>query len=394
MTRGRQIACVRIALVTDTYTPQVNGVTTVLERIAKALQQAGHECAVVAPAYPGSGEGSSGPRELRAPSVPFPPYPAVRLSLPRLRSVRRFLQQFAPQVIHVATEGPLGVIGRRYALERGVPLVTSAHTDFPQYCRYYGAPALEPLAWRFLTWFHRPAALTQTPGRAMRASLQERGVAQTVIWGSGVDTAHFHPGRRTPWFRRLLRLRDDAVLVLHVGRLAPEKELDVLLAAWELVHDTAGPETQFLIAGDGPLAGRVDRFAPWIRRLGFLDRDELADLYANADLCVLPSRTETCGLVALEAMASGLPVVAANAGGFRDSITSGADGLLLPPGDARAFAAAILGLVLAPEQRRRYGEAARAAAEQRDAEQENAELLAQYGRLIHDAHRGVLWRAA
>ena len=385
----------RIALVTDTYTPQVNGVTTVLERIAKTLRQAGHDCVIVAPAYPGGGGGeSSGPRELRVPSWPFPPYPAIRLSHPRIRTIQRFLQQFAPQVVHVATEGPLGVIGRHWALGRGVPLVTSSHTDFPQYCRYYGAPALEPLVWRFLAWFHRPAALTHAPGRAMRASLVARGVAHTVVWGSGVDTSHFRPERRTPSIRRLMGLRDDAVVVLHVGRLAPEKELDVLLAAWGLVHDAAGLETQFVVAGDGPLAARVDESAPWIRRLGFLDRDELADLYANADVCMLPSRTETCGLVALEAMASGLPVIGANAGGFPDSITSGVNGLLVQPGDARAFASATLGLVLDAEVRRRFGEAARAVALTRDVRPENAELLDQYARVIRDGTGGTLWRAA
>jgi glycosyltransferase involved in cell wall biosynthesis len=326
--------------------------------------------------------------------VPFPPYPAIRLSLPRVRLIHRFLRQFAPEVVHVATEGPLGVIGRRYALDRGVPLVTSSHTDFPQYCRYYGARSLEPLAWRFLTWFHRPAALTHTPGRAMRDALLQRGVPHVLIWGGGVDVSHFHPGHRKAWFRRIHGLREDAVLVLHVGRLAPEKDVEVLLEAWALVHEAVGAEAQFVVAGDGPLAPRVDASGPWLRRLGFLDRHELAGLYANADLYVLPSRTETCGLVALEAMASGLPVIAADAGGFRESITSGVNGLLVPPGDARAFAAAILGLVLASEPRRRYGEAARVVALGRDVEPENAELLAQYAMLINHATRGDLWRAA
>jgi glycosyltransferase involved in cell wall biosynthesis len=386
---------VRIALVTDTYSPQVNGVTTVLERIAVTLGRAGHQCALVAPAYPqGGGGGPGGDRELRVRSFPFPPYPAIRLSLPHLRLIRRFLRQFTPDVVHVATEGPLGMIGRRYALDRAVPLLTSSHTDFPQYCRFYGAPALEPLVWRFLTWFHRPAALTHTPGRTMRASLLERGVTHAVIWGDGVDASHFTPARRTPWFRRVHGLRDDAVLVLHVGRLAPEKDVEVLLDAWAPVHEAVGAAAQFVVAGEGPLARRVDGFGRWIHRIGFLDRHELADLYANADLCVLPSRTETCGLVALEAMASGLPVIAADAGGFRDSITSGVNGLLIPAGDARAFAGAIVSLLLAPEQRRRLGDAARLAAEGRDVERENAELLAQYARLMDQGHRGSLWRAA
>jgi glycosyltransferase involved in cell wall biosynthesis len=394
LTRAGDTGSVRIALVSDTYTPQVNGVTTVVERIVRTLRRARHDVAVVAPAYPGGGGGPGDDRELRVPSLPFPSYPAIRLSLPRVRTIRRFLTQFAPQVLHVATEGPLGVMARSYALDHDIPLVTSAHTDFPQYCRFYRAAALEPLAWRFLAWFHRPAKLTHTPGRAMRDALAARGISHAALWGRGVDVSHFHPGRRSRWFRPVHGLREDAVLVLHVGRLAPEKDVPVLLKAWGLVHEAIGSQAQLVIAGDGPLAPRVDAVGLGIRRLGFLDRNHLADLYANADLCVLPSRTETYGLVALEAMASGLPVIAADAGGFRDSVTPGTQGVLVPPGDARALASAVLGLVLDREEARRLGEAGRALALERDLAREDAELLEQYAALINHETTGALWRAA
>ncbi len=169
--------------------------------------------------------------------------------------------------------------------------------------------------------------------------------------------------------------------------------MTVLLDAWALVHEAIGAQAQFLVAGEGPLAPRVDGYG-WIRRLGFLHRNELANLYANADICVLPSRTETCGLVALEAMASGVAVIAADAGGFRDSIASGMDGFLVSPGEPRALAAAVLGLVLDSDARRRLGEAARAAAVERDVETEDAELLTQYASLINHGTEGILWRAA
>jgi phosphatidylinositol alpha 1,6-mannosyltransferase len=383
----------RIALVSDTYTPQVNGVTTVLERIVGVLHTAGHAVALVAPAYASEG-GPPRQDELRVASVPFPPYPAIRLSIPRFHTVQRFLDGFGPDLVHVATEGPLGFVGRRYALEHGVPLVTSAHTDFPQYCRYYGAPSLQPLAWRFLAWFHRPAALTHAPGGAMQRALTERGVRHVVRWGCGVDVEHFRPGRRGFGHRRALGLREDAVLVLHVGRLAREKDVDVLLQGWRLAHETVGRVAQFVVAGEGPMAGRVDAEASWIRRLGFLDRNALADLYASADLCVVPSRTETCGLVALEAMASGLPVVAAAAGGFLESVESGSNGALIAPGDARGFAAAVARLVLDPEERTRMSQSARATALARDLRRENEALLLQYASLVEHHPRRSLWRAA
>jgi glycosyltransferase involved in cell wall biosynthesis len=239
----------RIALVSDTYTPQVNGITTVVERIVSVLRKANHAVAVVAPAY-SPGGGPPGDDELRVPSLPFPPYPAIRLSLPRFHTVQRFLDRFEPDLVHVAVEGPLGLLGRRYAVERDVPLVTSSHTDFPQYCRYYGVPSLQPLAWRFLTWFHRAADLTHTPGEAMQSALAERGVAHVVRWGCGVDVEHFHPGRRGYRSRRAWGLREDGVVVLHVGRLAREKQIDVLIEAWRVAREALGSMAQFVIAGE------------------------------------------------------------------------------------------------------------------------------------------------
>ena len=367
---------VRIALVSDTYTPQVNGVTTVVVRIANVLREFGHHVAVVAPRYPG--HAATDPSELRIPSVSFPPYPAIRLSLPQFGAVARFLDAFKPDVVHVATEGPLGLTGRRYAVRRGIPLVTSYHTNFPQYARHYGAGLVEPLIWKWLRWFHRHAVLTQTPGEAVAQELERRGIGRPVVWGRGVDTTHFNPGRRSVGWRRWLAGGDDTAIVLHVGRLAPEKNIDVLAEAWIAARERVGQRATFVIAGEGPERRRLLTHLPWVRQLGFLDRDKLADVYASADICVLPSNTETCGLVALEAMASGLAVVAADAGGFRESITQGQTGRLVAPEDATGFAAEILSLVISPQRRTALATAARAAALARDVAPENLELLRQY----------------
>jgi glycosyltransferase involved in cell wall biosynthesis len=374
---------VRIALVTDTYLPQINGVTTVVRRIADTARAAGHAVAIVAPRYPHGpgGDGGGGP-ELRVPSLPFPPYPSIRLSFPFRRHVAHFLDRFAPDLVHAATEGPLGVIGRRYAVDRAVPLVTSFHTDFPQYARDYGLGVLAPLVWRWLLHFHRPARVIQTPGIAVRDELVRRGLRNTVIWGRGVDTRHFRPDRRHPGWRRWMAGADDTVIVLHVGRLAPEKNLRVLVDAWNRAHRCLGPRATFVIAGEGPEASYVATRAPFARQLGFLDRDTLADLYASADLCVLPSRTETCGLVALEAMAGGLPVIAANAGGLAESVRHEENGLLVRPDDARGFSHAIVALALDAGRRRALGAGARHTAESRDLRSEDQELLHQYAALV------------
>jgi phosphatidylinositol alpha 1,6-mannosyltransferase len=369
---------VRIALVTDTYTPQVNGVTTVVVRIANVLREFGHQVVVVAPRYPGHAPVDAG--ELRVPSAAFPPYPAIRLSLPQFGAVSRFLDRFGPDVVHVATEGPLGLTGRRYAVRRRIPLVTSYHTNFPQYARHYGAGIVEPLVWKWLRWFHRPAVLTQTPGEAVARELERRGIGRPIVWGRGVDTVHFHPARRSAGWRRWLAGADDTAVVLHVGRLAPEKNIDVLAEAWIAARERVGQRATFVLAGEGPETRRLITHLPWVRQLGFLDRGKLADVYASADICVLPSRTETCGLVALEAMASGLAVVAADAGGFRESITHGQNGVLVAPEDATGFAAEILSLVIAPQRRAEIAKAARAAALARDVAPENLALLQQYAK--------------
>jgi len=371
---------VRIALITDTYSPQVNGVTTVVRRIAETVRTAEHAVAVVAPRYPDQSD-VGGSDELRVRSLPFPPYPSIRLSLPAHRRVARFLDGFVPDLIHVATEGPLGVVGRRYALRHGLPLVTSFHTDFPKYARHYGTPWLEPLVWRWLVRFHRPARLIHTPGEAVWKELRQRGLERAVLWGGGVDVDHFRPYRRDIGWRRWLAGGDDTVVVLHVGRLAPEKNLDVLVDAWTKAHAVLGQRATFVIAGDGPSTRSLISRLRFVRQLGFVDREALARLYASADLCVLPSSSETCGLVALEAMASGLPVIAADAGGLRESVRPNLNGLLVPPHDASGFGDAIVALALDPPRRRAMGRAARLTAEGRDVRTENQELLRQYAAL-------------
>ena len=364
---------------TDTYPPQVNGVSTIVHRIVRALHESGHDAAVVAPRCSTDIEGL---HHLRVPSVSFPPYPAIRLSWSRFSTVAQFLNAFRPDLIHVHTEGPLGLLGRRFAVRRGLPLVTSFHTDFPRYAKHYGVAPLVPLVWRWLTWFHGPAVLTFTPGDATRDELQGQGFSAAQVWGRGVDSRHFHPARRDNAWRRWLAGGDDSVIVLHVGRLAPEKNLQTLIGAWKLARERLGQRATFVIAGEGPLTERLVTELPFVRQLGFLPRTALATLYASCDLCVLPSYTETCGLVALEAMASGLPVIAADAGGLRESVRHEETGLLFAPHDAAGFAAGIEELVIDSARRFRLAAAAREWALMRDSAHEDAELLAQYARLL------------
>jgi len=368
----------RILYCTDTFLPEVNGVTTVLATMREGLRRRGHDVMVVAPGYQRPTADEAGLRRLGA--VPCPGYPQVRLSWPWGRRLPGELDRFAPDLVHLVTEGPIGAFGRGYARRRGLPIVSSFHTNFPRYAAHYlGGLAVRP-TWVWLARFHRAALITQTPSAVTQAELVRMGIGRAVVWGRGVDTAWFRPSRRSESRRAKLGAADRP-LVLHVGRLAVEKDLDTLVAAFTLARERLGERARFCVAGDGPRGAAVRAALPFAGHLGFLDRETVANLYADADLFVFPSATETCGLVALEALASGVPVIGADAGGIPESIRHGLTGMLVPAGDPAAFAAGIVELVEDGEQRRAMGEAARAFAVGRDWSRELDELEAAYGRL-------------
>jgi len=368
----------KICLATDTFLPEVNGVTTVLAMMRDGLRRRGHAVLVLAPDYGHPSEDED--RVHRLGAVPCPGYSQVRLSWPWGRGLHRVLDRFTPDLIHAVTEGPLGLFGRSCAQRRGLPLVSSFHTDFPRYAaRYLGALAVGPTR-AYIRWFHQAACMTQTPSEATRDELVRLGLPHAVVWGRGVDTARFRPGRRSS-VRRGLAHAIEPVRVLHVGRLAVEKDVDTLIAAFRLAHERVGTAATFTVAGDGPKAQAVRDALPFARHLGFLERDVLADLYADSDIFVFPSPTETCGLVALEALASGVPVIGARAGGIPGNVRDGITGHLITAGDAPRFADAIVGLIQDDQQRNAMGQAARAFAVGRDWAVELNQLEAAYARL-------------
>ncbi len=363
----------RILYCTDTFRPEVNGVTTVLATMRDGLRRRGHEVMILCPRYERPTDDEAG--LLRLAATPCPGYAQVRLSWPWGRGLAQPLDAFDPDLVHLVTEGPLGLFGAAYARRRGLPVVTSFHTDFPRYAaRYLGRWAVGPTrAW--LRRFHAGAAFTQTPSAATRDDLLALGVPRPVVWGRGVDTALFHPSRRT-------RPRGAAPFeVLHVGRLAVEKDVATLVAAFTQAHARLGTRARFTVAGDGPEAAAVRTALPFARHLGFLARETLAGIYADAELFVFPSPTETCGLVALEALASGVPVIGAAAGGIPENLREGITGCLVPAGDPGAFADRIVELAGDEERRAAMGEAARAFAVGRDWNRELDELAADYARL-------------
>jgi phosphatidylinositol alpha 1,6-mannosyltransferase len=374
---------------TDTYPPQVNGVSVVTALAVAGLRARGWRVAVVAPHYP-----SDPPRGVKQfvndfgnpdllvdlPSVPFPPYPDIRLAAPAYWQIARAVEEFRPDLVHCATEFMIGRLGQVAARRAGLPLVSSYHTDFSRYTEAYGAPWLKSTVSNYIARFHGRALRTYTPSQMARADLLALGLRDVEVWGRTVDTKIFHPSRADPMLR-LLNGLERKFIVLHVGRLAAEKGVERILDAFRIARGLlpAG-SLHLVIAGGGPAESALRRAAsPDVTFLGVLDhRHELPPLYASADAFVLTSLTETLGLVVLEAMASGLPVIATPAGGVAEHLRHEENGLAYPARDVTEMAHAIVRLCMNRQLRDKLAVGARQTAEGLDWEGELDRLDASY----------------
>ena len=372
----------RIALFSETYLPQRNGVAIILERLVRHLCREGHEV-LVATASPGQQDtGVALPERctlLQIPSLPLPRYPDLRLAAPLSRSLLRAVRQFKPDVIHVLTEYSLGLIGLRVAKSLGIRAVASYHTNIPLLLRYYGVGWLAEPCWRYLRWFHSHAAFTYCPSATTAERLRERGFRNVRVWSHGVEIDRFNPMHRSAEARER-HGPTDTVHLLYVGRLTPEKDLPVLFDAYRQVvaADPLRP-VHLTLAGDGAYALRTAAKAPpGVTFAGYLEGPALTRAYASADVFVFPSRVETQGNVVLEALASGLPVVGAAEGGVLENVHHDVNGLLCVPGDPQSFAEGILKLVQQPQLRAELGRNARALAEGRAWDLTLAPLVAGY----------------
>ena len=355
----------RVLYCTDTYPPQVNGVSVVTQLSVQGLRERGWECAVVAPRY--DRVSRPAPAEVIAsiPSVPMPVYPDLRLSAPSYATVRASIERFQPDIVHCATEFIIGSLGQRAARRAGIPVVSSYHTDFGRYAAAYGAPWLAGAVNRYVGNFHRRSARTFTPSGPARDDLARLGVDHAEVWGRGVDIDAFRPDRRNDAMRSAFA-QDASFVLLHVGRLAAEKNIHVLLNGFRMASRNLPPRSVHLvIAGSGPEEKALrEQAPPNVTFLGVLDRQRLLPmLYASCDAFLFSSLTETLGLVVLEAMSSGLPVIAAPAGGVADHLRDRLNGLAVPPGDAAAMANAIVQLANERELRASLSMGARRTAE-------------------------------
>jgi glycosyltransferase involved in cell wall biosynthesis len=376
----------------DTYPPQLNGVSVVTALSVQGLRERGWDVRVVSPSYPPikdvfasalPGQGKCTGTHIA--SMPMPGYRDIRLAAPARGIVSRVMRDFKPDIVHSATEFMIGWMGQREAIRHGVPLVSSYHTDFSRYTVEYGVPWMRGSVQRYLGRFHRRSARVYTPGAVAVAELQALGIADVELWGRGVDTTLFHPTRRDQVLRDIYA-PDGAFLLLHVGRLAAEKSVERILDGYARAKAVmpADRPIRLIVAGSGPRERQLREVAPFdVTFLGNLDRTtSLPQLYASADAFLFASHTETLGLVILEAMASGLPVIATPAGGVADHLRDKVNGIAFSQGDVAAMAAAIARLATDPTLHARLALGARATAAGMSWENEIDRLDASYREVV------------
>ena len=349
----------RIALVTETYPPEVNGVALTVARIADGLRRRGHQLQLVRPRQAGDGAGTAG--ELLVRGAPIPCYPHLRLGLPAAHRLRDAWSRWRPELVHIATEGPLGASALRVARELELAVTSDFRTNFQAYSAHYRLGWLRGAILAYLRRFHNRAGCTMVPTEALRAELQAAGFERTLVVARGVDTQLFDPARRSERLRRHWAVDGDARVVLYVGRLAAEKNLDALLQAFAAMRQI-DVRLRLVLVGDGPLRDALRLRCPEAVFAGQRSGTDLAAHYASADLFLFPSLTETFGNVTPEAMASGLPVLAFDHAAAGQLIEHGHSGWLAPCGDAAAFVRLAQALVHDPAAARRAGQAARRSA--------------------------------
>jgi glycosyltransferase involved in cell wall biosynthesis len=344
-----------VAVVTEAYPPEINGVALTLARLTTGLRARGHCVSIVRPRR--GGDAADAQTTLTA-GLPIPGYRGLRFGLAAGGALRSAWAANRPDVVYVATEGPLGFSAVRAAHALGIAVVSGFHTNFDRYVEHYGARWLRRPAAAYLRRFHNRTAATLVASSDLRAALHAAGFHNLQLLGRGVDSTLFTPERRSAALRAAWGASDDDVVVAYVGRVAPEKNVDLAIDAYRAMQ-SVHRSLRFVAVGDGPARERLARTHPDLIFRGVRTGEDLGAHYASADVFLFPSDTETFGTVTLEAMASGLGVIAYDYAAALEHITHGQDGLLVPYRDARAFVANAVRLVCSPPLLGRLRTAAR-----------------------------------
>ena len=354
----------RVAVVTETYPPEINGVARTVGLMVEALLGRGHEVRLVRPRQSRESVPSpdQAPRERLVAGFAIPFYRHLQIGLASPSMLHKEWSRWRPDLVHVVTEGPLGWAAVSAARRLAVPVCSDFHTNFHSYSRHYGFGMLAGAVARYLRALHNRADCTLVPTAQMRANLEALGFERVAVVGRGVDTQLFSPARRSERLREAWGCREGDTVVLHVGRIAPEKNLGLFVEAALGMH-AIDPKLRVVLVGDGPQGPRLRARHPDFVFAGMRTGEDLAEHYASADVFLFPSTTETFGNVTLEAMASGLAVVAYDYAAAQQYLRHGVSGLLAPQGDAGEFVQMAAQLARNRRLRPRFGLEARHAAE-------------------------------
>ncbi len=376
----------RIALISETFLPDVNGVTTTLCRLLEHLQAEGHEALLLAPQT--APDTYAGATIVPLSGMPLPMYPELKLTPPQF-GMTAHLRRFEPDLLHLVGPALLGAAGPYVARSLRLPLIASYHTNFDDYSLHYGLGFLKDTVNFYLRWIHNRCRMTLCPSRATLQKLRISGFRRLRVWGRGVDTARFHPQHHSAAWREQVGVREGETVLLYVGRLAREKGVELLPDA---LRDLEA--VRLVVVGDGPARAELQqrmRGLP-VHFTGYLKGAELATAYASADVFVFPSHTETFGQVVQEAMASGLPVIGARSGGTLDLVQDGVTGYLFEPLIATDLRAQLRRILADPTQRVTMGQAGRAVAEGRSWPLVMGELMGYYQHMLRRTPRRRLFR--
>lgn len=350
----------RIAVVTETYPPEINGVAGSIARVVEGLRQRGHELQLIRPRQHRDDVAAVHPgfAEMLLRGLPIPRYPELKMGLPAKRSLMRRWSFERPDVVHLATEGPLGWSALQAARKLQLPVISEFRTNFHAYSQHYGVGWLRSPLLAYLRKFHNLCDATLTPSPDLRRELGQQRFERLHVVGRGVDTQRFDPARRSASLRAQWGVSDKDTVILCVGRLAPEKNLSLLVEAYESLRQQHAA-CRLVLVGDGPQRAALQARCPTAVFAGMRRGDDLATHFASADLFAFPSLTETFGNVVLEALASGLPVVAFDYAAAAQLLADQSAGRLVPLHDAERFRQAVVDLSLRPDALRAQGSEAR-----------------------------------
>ncbi|MCH6255527.1 glycosyltransferase family 1 protein [Puniceicoccaceae bacterium K14] len=348
----------KIALVTETYPPEINGVAMTLSQLASSMRQRGHYIQVTRPLQRDEEQITyTNESEVRVYGFPIPNYPEMRLGIPsQVRLIREWRNNM-PDIVHVATEGPLGISAIRAAKKLGLPVISSFHTNFHNYSEYYGASFLSPLVLAFLRWVHNNTECSMFPTQELADQLANKGFNDTFVFGRGVNLNTFNPQRRSLKLRAKWKANDDTLVIVHVSRLAAEKNYDLLLRCYEAISRRK-PDTRIVIVGSGPVENQLRRMFPnaiFTGPISLDNREALAEIYASSDFFIYPSTTETYGNVLTESMACGNAVLAYDYAAAAMHVRSQENGVTVPLGDEDAFITASIEIATNEKKRKKLG---------------------------------------